>query len=290
MAFRTVIISSHSKLEYSLGYLVFKSNDDTKRILINEIHTLIINTTMCAITSSLLSELIKNKVNVLFCDEKQNPESQLLPLNNSCSSFGKIKEQLSWNIDFCKVVWKEIIKEKIKGESINLYNNGFKTEAEKLNTYICEVEDGDTTNREGHAAKIYFNKIFHKGFSRQNDDIINKYLNYGYSIILSLFNRTIASLGYLTQIGIHHIGESNPFNLSCDLMEPFRVFVDIIAATIKITDDFKEVMTSILEKTIKINGKMQTINNAITIYVQSIFTSLINQDISYLVFPDSYVF
>lgn len=73
-------------------------------------------------------------------------------------------------------------------------------------------------------------------------------------------------------------------------MEPFRVFVDIIAATIKITDDFKEEMTSILEKTIKINGKMQTINNAITIYVQSIFTSLINQDISYLVFPDSYVF
>lgn len=73
-------------------------------------------------------------------------------------------------------------------------------------------------------------------------------------------------------------------------METFRVFVDIIAATIKITDDFKEEMASILEKKIKINGKMQTINNAITIYVQSIFTSLINQDISYLVFPDSYVF
>lgn len=290
MAFRTVIINTHSKLEYSLGYLVFKSNEETKRIILTEIHTLIVNTTMCAITSSLISELIKNKVNVIFCDEKQNPESQLVPLNIACNSSKKIKEQISWDTSFCGLVWMEIVKEKLKGESNNLFKKGFIEEGNKILEYIDQVKCGDITNREGHAAKIYFNKIFHEGFSRDSDDIINIYLNYGYSIILSLFNRTLTSLGYLTQLGIHHIGDTNPFNLSCDLMEPFRVFVDIIASSITKEDNFKEEMTKILEKSILINGKRQSINNAIIIYIQSVISAINEQDLSLLVFPDKYEF
>ena len=75
------------------------------------------------------------------------------------------------------------------------------------------IED-DKTNREGHAAKVYFNSLFGKDFSRDNECNINKYLNYGYSIILSAVNREVKILGYLTELGVHHIGESNSFNLS----------------------------------------------------------------------------
>lgn len=73
-----------------------------------------------------------------------------------------------------------------------------------LQEYIREIQFGDATNREGHAAKVYFNALFGKEFSRTNDVPINAALNYGYGIILSLANREIVSNGYITQIGLFH--------------------------------------------------------------------------------------
>ena len=48
-----------------------------------------------------------------------------------------------------------------------------------------EVEDGDPTNREGLAAKVYFRELFGEGFSRERRDegIINSSLNYIYQIV-----------------------------------------------------------------------------------------------------------
>lgn len=289
MSFRTVIIESHSKLEYSLGYLVFRTSKETKRILLNEINTIVVQTTQCSITSSLLSEIIRNKINLIFCDEKQNPISQLLALSGSYNGFKKIKLQMNRSSVTKSNIWKEIVKEKIKSESVLLKKYNFDVEYNLLREYYSNVESNDITNREGHSAKVYFNKIFYNGFNRNSVDKINIYLNYGYTLILSAFNRCITSLGYLTQIGIHHIGETNPFNLSCDFMEPFRVFVDQMALKISDTDDFKDKMISLLSSNILIGGKNQTIINAISIYTQSVITSL-NEDVIKIVFPDSYEF
>ena len=49
-----------------------------------------------------------------------------------------------------------------------------------LSSYVSEIEVGDTTNREAHAAKVYFNALFGRDFSRSDDHIINAALNYGY--------------------------------------------------------------------------------------------------------------
>ena len=51
-------------------------------------------------------------------------------------------------------------------------------------------------------------------------------MNYGYGIILSMFNREIVSNGYITQFGLFHDNMFNQFNLGSDLMEPFRPLVD----------------------------------------------------------------
>ena len=79
MSWRTVVVSTHSKLEYKMGYLVCR-NEQTQKVHISEISTLIIESTAVSLTSALVCELIKNKVNVVFCDEQHNPHSQLLPL------------------------------------------------------------------------------------------------------------------------------------------------------------------------------------------------------------------
>ncbi len=91
-----------------------------------------------------------------------------------------------------------------------------------------EIELGDKTNREGHAAKVYFNALFGMDFSRSKECAINAALNYGYGILLSCFNREVIANGYITQLGLFHNNMFNQFNLASDLMEPFRILVDRI--------------------------------------------------------------
>ena len=88
------------------------------------------------------------------------------------------------------------------------------------------MEFGDATNREGHAAKVYFNALFGMDFTRTAENSINAALNYGYSLLLSTCTREIAINGYITQLGLFHDNMFNPFNLAFDLMEPFRPLVD----------------------------------------------------------------
>ena len=120
MAFRTVIVDSHSKLEYSLEYLVYRTVNETKRIFLDEIHTLIIQSTAVSLTSALISELSKRKIKVIFCDEKKNPVSELAPYYNAHNSSGRVFEQMNWNDSIKDRVWKEIIFQKIRNQATSL--------------------------------------------------------------------------------------------------------------------------------------------------------------------------
>lgn len=282
MGFRVVVISSHSKLELSLNYLVFKTVDQVKRININEIQTLIIESTAVSITASLLVELIKNKIKIIFCDEKRNPISELVPYYGDSISFKRISQQINWNQNFKDKVWKIIIQEKIKNQA-NVLQSVDKDAGEYLLDQVSLVEDGDITNREGHAAKVYFNRVFGENFKRNNDDEKNIFLNYGYSLLLSQFNKSIVSKGYLTQLGIHHKNEFNQFNLSCDFMEPLRPFVDIRINAMTM-ENFKTKLIELLTEQFVIGDQKQTLSNAISLYTASIINALNNNDESQVKF------
>lgn len=117
MGFRTVVVSTHSKLELSLNYLVFKTPDEIKRINIDEIQTLIVESTAVAITSSLLSELVRKKIKVVFCNEKKEPFSELVPYYGDSTSYKRIKQQICWSNEAKDLVWQKIIIEKIKNQA-----------------------------------------------------------------------------------------------------------------------------------------------------------------------------
>lgn len=286
MGFRTVIVSSHSKLEYALNYLVYKTVDEVKRIHIHEIHTLIIESTTVSITSALLAELIKQKVKVIFCDEKRNPSSELIPYYGDSISYQRINEQIKWKENIKNLVWQKIVQEKIKQQAYVLSKKR-PDEAIILSNYAKEVELDDATNREGHAAKFYFNRLYGENFSRNSSDKINTFLNYGYTLLLSQFNRYIVAKGYLTQLGIHHKNPFNPFNLSCDLMEPFRPFIDLKVTDLS-EDNFKNKLISFLNHPVYIHGKKQTLIHAIQIYCSSIFLALNTGKIECIQFLESY--
>lgn len=282
MGFRTITIKNHCKLEYSIGYLCIYGEKNIK-IPIGEINTLIIQSNQCILTSYLIAKLIENKTKVIFCDEKTNPCCELSGFYNNYSNYSKIKKQISWDKNKCDKLWSIIIKEKISSEAKLLRKVGA-TELNKLESYIVEIEDGDSTNREGHAAKVYFNALFGSSFSRDDDCEINMFLNYGYSIIVSCINRCIKAAGYLTEIGIHHIGVTNPFNLTYDFFEPLRALIDSYVVLKRIDSvNYKRILTSILSTNVNLNGKQMFLENAIQNYVNALINYL-NGDLEHISF------
>lgn len=286
MGFRTVVVNSRSKLETRLNFLIIRGETE-RRIYINEINTLIIQSTAVSLTAALLSELTRNNVKVIFCDEKCNPSSELLPYYGAHNTSKRVKTQTRWKKNTKEKVWQVLIKEKIYRQSKLLLNNGFLTESEMLSKYAADVSGGDKTNREGHAAKVYFNAILPDGVHRRNNNFINGCLNYGYAVLLSAVNREIVCAGYITQLGVWHDNEFNFFNLGSDLMEPLRPIVDETAISIENDDkDFKRKMANILNYSTIFAGKNTTLDIAIRQYVKSVLYALEENDVGLITFPD----
>lgn len=285
MSFRTVVIKNRSKIDFSLNYLVYRGKEQ-KKIHLSEISLLIIESTAVSLTSALINELIKHNIKVVFCDEKHLPHSQLVGFYENYHSSKNVLTQTTWSQDIKAQTWTEIIRQKIHNQSkvLQKYNLPYGL----LVQYLTELEEGDATNREGHAAKVYFNHLFGE-FSRRIPSLYNSALNYGYAILLSAFCREITTAGYITQLGVWHCNEYNHFNLASDLMEPFRVIVDEVALTL-VGDDpkFKSKMANILNAKVKIGGKVFYLDAAINIYTKSVLNALNKQDVTKILNYTSY--
>ena len=250
MTWRTIIVRDRAKLDYSLNFLTVRKEAETRKVSLSEIYMIIIESTAVSITAVLLNELMKNKIKVIFCDEKRNPSSELIPYYGSHDTSLKYKNQLEWSTESKERIWTRIVYEKINNQMLLLKKLG-KEEYKLLEQYLTELEWNDSSNREGHAAKVYFNAMFGMNFSRNKECFTNAALDYGYSIILSAFNREIVSCG---------------FSLDAD----------------EFTKDHKNILVNILNNTVEIDAKEQTVANAIKIYVRSLFTALKENDLEYI--------
>lgn len=287
MSWRVVVIHNTAKLDLQLNYLVVRGEMNTTKIHISEIAVLLIESTAVSLTVGLLAELTKHKVKVIFCDSRRNPSSELVSYYGAHDSSNKIRTQILWQKSAKEAVWTEIVREKIRQQQIFLQERGKEEEAGLLSEYIQQIQWYDETNREGHAAKVYFNALFGMDFSRSQDNRINAALNYGYAIILSAFNREIVANGYLTQLGLFHDNMFNPFNLASDMMEPYRVLVDRMVCSMKL-EEFghaeKMCLVNLLNREVAMEGKHYILLNAIKRYTRSVFDALNDSDVSLLVF------
>jgi len=278
MSFRTVVISKQSKLSYKNRFLVVKQENDEKYLHLSEIDTIIVDSISVSISSYLLKELSDNKINIIFCDEKHNPFGEVKYYYGAHNSSKKVLLQSKWTDKIKDELWSKIIKNKITNQAL-LLNKINSENYNLLLSYVNEVTIGDKTNREGHAAKVYFNSLFTKNFVRNENDEINAALNYGYAILLSNFNKEIISNGYLTELGIHHKNEFNPFNLTCDLMEPFRVIIDNFVyynQNREFNTEYKMDIVNIFNGKYRYNGKQYVLKDIIKMYVKNVFDYLEN--------------
>ena len=285
MSWRVVVISSRCKLDLSMNYMVVRG-DGNKRVSLNEIAVLILENNAVSMTGCLLSALIEKKIRIILCDSKRNPQAEVVPYYGCHNDALKIKMQLQWDSFMKECIWTKIVTKKTENQAILLQKEEH-VEAELLEQYVEQIQPGDVTNREGHAAKVYFNALFGLEFTRTEDNLINAALNYGYSIILSAFTREIVANGYITQLGVFHDNMFNQFNLASDLMEPFRILVDRQVLTMELEQfehEEKMQLVNVLNQEVQIDGKIQYVNNAIKIYCKSIFDALSGDDSSLIRF------
>lgn len=270
MGWRSVIITQHAKLTYSMQMMIVQTRDGINQIPIEDINLLLVSTTQAVITSALISELAQNQTKIIFVDEKGNPIVETAVYYPGTRNMAKLTQQFNWDEHLKEVLWTKIVSQKIKNQIAVLAN--YHLNKDEVQSELDQLEINDESNREAIAARKYFMLLFDKNFVRRDTSAINAALDYGYAILLSSFNREIAMNGYLTYFGIHHCSQENPFNLASDLMEPFRPFVDYwVKAHEKIkelTPDIKYGLVELLSLEIKFNGKKTLLTNAITVYVR----------------------
>lgn len=280
MSWRTVIITTRCKLDLKMGFMVIRG-EDIKRIFLDEISLILIENPAVSLTGCLLESLVEKKIRLIFCDSKRSPIAELAPYYGSHDSSRKIRTQVAWSEDIMGTVWAEIVSEKIRKQADFLSELGKASEANLIRSYLGQIELYDTTNREGHAAKVYFNAVFGMDFTRSEECPTNAALNYGYGVILAAFNREITACGYLTQLGVFHDNMFNHYNLSCDLMEPFRILIDRRVSALRPAElgrKEKYSLWNVLNEYVLINNTKQTVQNAIKIYSHSIFDALNDGD------------
>ena len=256
--------------------MVVRKEDDTVKIHLSEISSIVLQTMQVNISAYLLAELAKQKISLVTSDEKCNPIGQYLPLYGAHNSSKRIGEQLVWGEPIKKRVWQRIVRDKIYQQARFLEDREY-PEAKVLYQIIPEVRSGDTTNREAQAARIYFQALFGKDFRRDQDSAVNAALNYGYAILLSMTNREIVSRGYLTQQGICHRSEYNAFNLACDFMEPFRpavdqLVVDYLPSTFD--SDTKRVLGDLANRGVSYRDGSYRLSSVLSLYIQDCFNAL----------------
>ena len=280
MSWRIVVISNRAKLEYKMNYLVVR-DIELHRIHLSEIHTLMIESTAVSLTAMLIAQLQERKINIIFCDNHRNPVSNVLPFFGCHNSTEKVKTQIAWKNDTKDRIWACLIYEKIKNQA-RLLREFNRDGALKLEEYAEAITPGDRTNREAHAAKVYFNALFGSGFSRHQESPINAALNYGYAILLSAINREVTANGYLTQLGIFHDNIFNQFNLSSDLIEPLRYLVDKEVISWGPTHDFtgmeKMRLVDVLNAKVRIRQKNSQFVNALEMYCRSVIEAMNEND------------
>ncbi|MBC2128372.1 type II CRISPR-associated endonuclease Cas1 [Listeria marthii] len=246
MGWRTVVVNSHSKLSYKNQHLVFKSTYQHEMIHLSEIDVLILETTDITLTTMLINCLVAENILILFCDDKRLPIGKVLPFYGRHDSSLQLSKQLGWDSELKSEVWTEIISQKILNQSTFLSMLDYDEKADSLIKLHETLEIFDPTNREGHAARIYFNQLFGNDFTREQENDINSGLNYGYTLLLSIFARELVKSGCMTQFGLKHSNQFNDFNFASDIMEPFRPLVDQIVYE-KRAEDFQVIKRSLFE-------------------------------------------
>jgi CRISPR-associated protein Cas1 len=295
MGWRVVYISNPAYLSLKNTNLLIDQKELSEKVSIDleDISVIVLESRQATITTSLLSSIAKEKIALFICDEYHHPNGLFLPFSQH-SRFSKIAHiQKDISKPLKNKLWQKIIQTKVLNQAKALkvcQQDGYK----KLKTLSQKVQSNDKTYIESYAASEYFAYMFEDINRRDSMDSRNGALNYGYAIIRGAISRTLSAYGFIPAFGIQHCSELNSFNLSDDLIEAFRVFVDVevikiyedcAAEDIFLTKKQKAQLINLLTIYIEIDGEKLSVLNAIEKMVQTLQKSYIENNYSLLKLP-----
>ncbi len=292
MAFRVILIENEVAIKVKLNNLIITKCGDDIWIPLDDISMIVIDNLSSNLSTRLMCQLSEQGIGLMICNQKHLPTGFYSSYDNHSRASKVIGFQIERSREDYDNLWKDIVKVKIENQAKAYYMmaedlNG----AQKIADFSREIISGDKSNREAHAAKVYFNLLMGTSFSRGNEDILlNSGLDYGYAVLRGYIARACVGYGLNTQIGIHHKSEYNRFNLVDDLMEPLRPLVDIVAYNnmkdaAYFTPEHRRSLVNILNMKILYRNKKMYVCNMIENYIEQ-FASLIIGRVDGIEFPD----
>jgi len=270
--------------------LEIRKKENKVYIPLTDITMVVLEGNRTMITTKLLSSLSQNNVGLVICDDKYLPVGIYLPYGQYHHYSKRVIRQAEWTPEQKGLIWQNVIGQKMNNQLDYAKYAGVDVDRlDLMRNLIGNLLVGDTTNREGLVAKVYFDSLYGKSFTRDDDDLINAAMNFGYAILRSCMARVVVGNGLVTMLGIFHRNEFNSFNLVDDLMEPYRPLMDYWVNKYVIDDkqDYLsyEARLKIIEfmnQKIELQNKKMTISNSMQEYVTSFVTAMDEQDPSLL--------
>ncbi len=295
MSWRVVYISEAEEMKLYLDNLKVIKGEQEVLIPLSDIHTIVVDNHRTVVTGRLMNKLAEYHILLIFCDESHHPNVFSLGLYSHYRVYGVLYKQINWSDEAKGRMWQRFVQIKIRNQASLLeYLEKDQNIVNRLRTLANHVEFEDRTNREGHAAKLYFNELFGDSFQRMRGSVdpVNAALNYGYIVLRACVARSVVAHGLHPAFGIGHRNQFNAFNLVDDCMEVFRPVIDFwVAMTIKDENDYltwetKQQLIRRLSSKILIDGQGQTVLNAIDLFVQSFIKAMNENNDKLLVYPE----
>lgn len=226
---RTLFFSNpyHLALKNQQLIVTPKNQAEIKTVPVEDIGFIVLDHPQISFSMKLIEQLNAYNVAIVFCDSKHMPSSMLLPLDSNHIQSEIFNFQINASEPLKKNLWKQTIEQKIRNQAAHLKKRG--ASFQNILNIAKTVNSGDTSNREGFAARMYWSQLLGKDFYRDRiGPPPNHFLNYGYILLRSAVARSLSGSGLLATLGIHHHNRYNAYCLADDIMEPYRPYVDEI--------------------------------------------------------------
>ena len=249
---RTLFFGKPSRLSVKDKQLVIeiKETGELHKAPIEDIGFVVIENQQISVSLPLLQEFMSNNVAVIFCDASHMPNSMLLNLDGHHLQSEMFRFQINASEPLKKNLWKQTVEAKIRNQAALLDKSG--KNGNILKPFYCNVISGDTDNREGAAARVYWTEMFGTSFIRDRyGECPNNLLNYAYIVLRAAVARAITGSGLLPTLGLFHHNRYNAFCLADDLMEPYRPYADEVVSGLFQKGE-KELTTAVKAEILKI--------------------------------------
>ncbi len=296
MGWRTIFIVTKQHIRVKNNNLLIESlNEEIIKFPLEEIDTIVIDNFQSNVSIPTMLEITRKNISLIVNDEKHMPTSLILPMSGHYRPLRNFSKQIHLLSRKKKIAQKQIIQQKIKNQRNIMEDLNVKDELiEKMELYEKQVNQGDERNREAVAAKLFFRSLYTSSFVRFSDDPINKSINYGYKILASRISSSIVKYGLNPSLGFFHKNDQSYFNLTYDLMEPFRPLIDWITVqnneilgVDELNFKIRIELIKVLDYYVQIDGKTMKVKNAIDYMVKSV-VSYLHESIDDICLPEIY--